>query len=311
MADDKQRLYYGGQAVLEGVMIRGRGSMVVSVRKPDGSIASRTEPLRGLFNGPVRELAFIRGILVLIETLSLGMRAINFSSNIQLGEDEENAAKAGPGLWVSLALALILGSAIFFLGPVLATHWLNAHLPSVYLVVAIEGLIRVGLFIGYIWAVGFLPDIRRVFAYHGAEHKAIHAYEAGEPLTVTSIQRFHPAHPRCGTSFLLVVALVSIVVFVALGDLDFPRLLASRLLFVPVIAGIAYEVIRIGGSYQHVPLVSLLFKPNLWLQSFTTRQPSNEMVEVAISALEGVIAQETALERRGELDADEGAVAIS
>ena len=283
---EEERLYYGGQAVLEGVMIRGRGSMVVSVRRPDGTIASYAERLKGMFTGPIREVAFLRGVLVLIETLALGMRALNFSSNIQLGAEESAARKTGAGMWVSLVLALVVGISIFFLGPVFATNWLHDHLGNPYLVVALEGLLRVGLFVGYIWAIGFLPDIRRVFAYHGAEHKAIHAYENREPLTVESVQRFSAAHPRCGTSFLLVVALVSIFVFAAMGKLELPQLIISRIVFVPIIAAIAYEVIRWGGSYQHVPLVGFLFRPNLALQFFTTRQPDDDMVEVAIHALE-------------------------
>ena len=284
--------------------------MVVSVRKPNGEIANYDEELRGIFSGNLREFAFVRGVLVLIETLALGMRALNFSSNVQLGADESEASKTGPALWISMAIALVFGISIFFLGPVFATNWLHSQIANEYLVVSIEGLLRVLIFIGYIWLIGFLPDIRRVFAYHGAEHKTIHAYEADEPLTVESIQRFSPAHPRCGTSFLLVVALVSVIVFVSLGKLDLPQLLLSRIVFVPVIAAIAYEVIRFGGSFQHIPLVAFLFKPNLGLQWFTTRQPDDGMVEVAIHALQRVIAAEKALERRGELD-DEGVVAIS
>ncbi|MEX2237272.1 MAG: DUF1385 domain-containing protein [Dehalococcoidia bacterium] len=311
MPSRESKLHYGGQAVLEGVMIRGRRSMAVSVRKPDGTISSYQQELKGIFSGPIRELGFIRGILVLIETLTLGMRALNFSSNIQIGADERSASQTGPALWLSAALALTIGGAIFFVGPVLATDWLHAHVGNEYAVVAVEGLLRVALFILYIWAIGFVPDIRRVFAYHGAEHKTIHAYEAGEPLTVESIQRFSPAHPRCGTSFLLVVALVSVVLFVALGRMDLPQLLISRIVFVPIIAGIAYEVIRVGGTYQHIPLVAFLFKPNLFLQWFTTRQPDDAMVEVALDALQKVVAMEKALERSGELAPDEGTVAIS
>ncbi|MPZ22465.1 MAG: DUF1385 domain-containing protein [Dehalococcoidia bacterium] len=311
MAEDDTRLHYGGQAVIEGVMIRGPRSMAVSCRRPDGSIASYSQELKGLFTGHVREMAFVRGILVLAETLVLGIRTLNFSSNIQIGASEEQARQAGASMWASLAFALVVGIAIFFVGPVLATHWLHGHISSPHVVVALEGLLRVGIFVGYIWAIGFVPDVRRVFAYHGAEHKTIHAYEAGQPLTVENIQRFSPAHPRCGTSFLLVVALASIFVFVLLGELDLSRLLLSRILFVPVLAAIAYEVIRVGGGHQHIPLVRFLFRPNLALQSFTTRQPTDDMVEVAVHALERVIATEASMARSGEIEPDEGAVAIS
>jgi uncharacterized protein YqhQ len=310
-ADDNTRLYYGGQAVIEGVMIRGRRSMVVSVRRPDGEIVSYKDQLRGIFSGQFRELAFVRGVLVLIETLTLGMKALNFSSNIQLGADERDARRTGPALWISMAIALTLGIAVFFIGPVLATNWLHSHIANSYLVVAIEGLLRVAIFISYIWAIGFVPDIRRVFAYHGAEHKTIHAYENDQPLTVDSIQRFSPAHPRCGTSFLLIVALVSIFLFVGLGRLELPQLILSRIIFVPVIAAIAYEVIRFGGNFQHIPVVAFLFKPNLELQWFTTRQPDDRMVEVAIDALQRVLAAERELERSGRLEPEEGAVALS
>jgi uncharacterized protein YqhQ len=310
-AEENSRLYYGGQAVIEGVMIRGPRSMVVSVRGPDGQIASYREELKGVFSGRLRDVGFIRGVLVLVETLILGMRALNFSSNIQLGATLSEARRTGPALWISMAIALTMGIGFFFLGPVFATNWLHSRLDNEYLVIAIEGLLRVAIFIGYIWAIGFLPDIRRVFAYHGAEHKTIHAYEHGEPLTVESIQRFSPAHPRCGTSFLLVVALVSIFLFVGLGKLDLPQLIVSRIIFVPVIAAIAYEVIRFGGSFQHIPLIAFLFKPNLDLQWFTTRQPDCGMVEVAIDALQRVIALETVLALGGEPEPDEGAVALS
>jgi uncharacterized protein YqhQ len=310
-AEENSRLYYGGQAVIEGVMIRGPRSMVVSVRGPDGQIASYREELKGVFSGRLRDVGFIRGVLVLVETLILGMRALNFSSNIQLGATLSEARRTGPALWISMAIALTMGIGFFFLGPVFATNWLHSRLDNEYLVIAIEGLLRVAIFIGYIWAIGFLPDIRRVFAYHGAEHKTIHAYEHGEPLTVESIQRFSPAHPRCGTSFLLVVALVSIFLFVGLGKLDLPQLIVSRIIFVPVIAAIAYEVIRFGGSFQHIPLIAFLFKPNLDLQWFTTRQPDSGMVEVAIDALQRVIALETVLALGGEPEPDEGAVALS
>jgi uncharacterized protein YqhQ len=310
-AEENSRLYYGGQAVIEGVMIRGPRSMVVSVRGPDGQIASYREELKGVFSGRLRDVGFIRGVLVLVETLILGMRALNFSSNIQLGATLSEARRTGPALWISMAIALTMGIGFFFLGPVFATNWLHSRLDNEYLVIAIEGLLRVAIFIGYIWAIGFLPDIRRVFAYHGAEHKTIHAYEHGEPLTVESIQRFSPAHPRCGTSFLLVVALVSIFLFVGLGKLDLSQLIVSRIIFVPVIAAIAYEVIRFGGSFQHIPLIAFLFKPNLDLQWFTTRQPDCGMVEVAIDALQRVIALETVLALGGEPEPDEGAVALS
>lgn len=310
-ADDNSRLYYGGQAVIEGVMIRGPRSMVVSVRKPDGEITSYCEELKGLFSSRLRDLGFVRGVLVLIETLALGMRALNFSSNIQLGASEGEARKTGPALWISMAIALTVGIGFFFLGPVFATNWLHSRVDNEYLVVTIEGLLRVLIFIAYIWAIGFLPDIRRVFAYHGAEHKTIHAYENHEPLTVESVQRFSPAHPRCGTSFLLVVALVSVFLFVGLGKLELPQLILSRIVFVPIIAAIAYEVIRFGGSFQHIPVVAFLFKPNLGLQWFTTRQPEDRMVEVAIHALQRVVAAETALALDGEPEPDESAVALS
>lgn len=286
----RRRLYYGGQAVLEGVMIRGRRHMFVACRRPDGTIATYCQRLRGLYSGTLREVPLVRGVLVLIETLSLGMKALAFSSNVALGEEEK---EGGGGIaWVTLSLTLLVAAVAFFVGPVLLARWLDDVVGSGTLVNIIEGLIRVGLFVGYVWAIGFLPDIRRVFAYHGAEHKAIHAYEARAPLTVASVQRFSAAHPRCGTSFLLVVGVVAIVVFVLLGTPVLWWRILSRVVFIPAIAAISYEAIRLGSAWDRHRLVRLLFTPNLALQAFTTRQPEDDQVEVAINALEGLLAAE-------------------
>src|SRR3972149_1109493 len=214
-------LYYGGQALIEGVMIRGPHTAAVACRRPDGEIAVRREALSGLYSGTLRRIPFLRGVIVLWETLALGMRALLFSSNVAMGEEEKEISPlsiAGMGL---TALALV--AVLFFAGPVLLTGWLDNMIESSLLVVTIEGLIRLAILLAYIGFIGLIPDIRRVYAYHGAEHKCIHALEAGDPLEPPSVQRHPTAHVRCGTSFLLTVVVVSVVVFAGLGSPD-PRL---------------------------------------------------------------------------------------
>ena len=193
-----------------------------------------------------------------------------------------------------MVLAFGLAIGLFFLGPVLATRWLQSRLDPDILAVVIEGFLRLFLLLGYLWLIGRLPDVRRIFEYHGAEHKTISAWEAGEPLTVDRVRPFSRAHPRCGTSFLLVVAVVAILLFTALGTPPFWWLLTSRIVLVPVVAAIAYEAIRAGGRYRHRRVVGWLFAPNLWLQSLTTREPGGEQMRVAIVAMEAALAQEAA-----------------
>ena len=284
-----KRVYYGGQAVIEGVMIRGPKTMAIACRRPDGGIATRQETLGGVYSGVVRRIPFLRGVIVLWETLALGMRALMWSSSVQLGEEEEDP---GGSMWVMVVVSLLIVGGIFFAGPLLLADLLHDLLGSDLAVVAVEGLIRLGVIVGYVAAIGLMPDIRRVYQYHGAEHKSIHALEAGDPLEPEYVQRHPTAHVRCGTSFLLTVVVVSVFVFAAVGNPDLWRRVVSRIVLIPAIASIAYELIRLGGAFASNPVTKVLMWPNLALQSITTKPPDDEQVEVALRALKDMLAAE-------------------
>ena len=284
--------YYGGQAVLEGVMIRGRRLVAVAVRRPRGDIALRVETLGGVYSAALRRIPFLRGIVVLWETLALGTRALIFSSNVAL--EEEEGEVSGPMLWVTVGVALAFVIALIFVGPVLVTGLLEDAIDNERLAALVEGVIRLAVLLGYLGLIGLLPDIRRVFAYHGAEHKAINALEHGAPLEVAAVQPYSTAHPRCGTSFLLVVVVVSVVLFVLVGTPPLWQRLLSRVGLVPVIAALSYELIRLGGTFQGNRVVRVIFAPNLWLQRLTTREPDDSQVEVALHALREVLAGDAA-----------------
>jgi len=303
----ERRIYYGGQAVIEGVMIRGPQSMAVACRNPEGVIVTRSELLGGVYAGPVRRIPLLRGVIVMWETLALGLRALVFSSNVALGR-EEDASQSKP-VWSMAIVSLALVAVIFFAGPLLLANWLEDLFNSQLLVILVEGLIRLGVVVGYVGAIGLMPDVRRVYAYHGAEHKTIHAMENGDPLEPSAVQRHPTAHVRCGTSFLLTVVVVSILVFAAVGNPDLWLRIVSRIVLIPVIAAIAYELIRLGGAFESSPITRALMWPNLALQSLTTRQPDDDQVEVAISALKEVLAAEDALQRGAPAVATEAAAA--
>ncbi len=271
-------------------MIRGPRTMAVACRAPGGEIVTRTESLGNLYTGLLRRLPLVRGSIVLWETLALGMRSLMFSSNVALGEEEKEPSQGA--IWGTVLVAVGLMAAIFFAGPVLLAGWLKDILGSGLLVVVIEGLIRLGLIVAYVGLIGLLPDVRRVYAYHGAEHKSIHALEHGDPLEPAYVQRYPTAHVRCGTSFLLTVVVVSVVVFAAVGEPALWLKVASRILLLPVIASISYEVIRLAGTFESSAIVKRLMWPNLALQTLTTRQPDDDQVEVAIRALKEVMAAE-------------------
>ncbi len=273
-------------------MIRGPGSMAVVCRRPDGEMAVHAEELTGLYVGRARRIPLLRGVIILWETMALGMRALFFSSNVALNEDGEGEEMGAGAMWVSAAISLVLVAGVFFAGPVFLAHWLEDMLGNEYVVVAVEGLIRLGLLVAYIALIGLLPDIKRVFAYHGAEHKAIHALEAGDRLEPAAVQRYDKAHVRCGTSFLLTVMVVAIIVFTAFGAPDLWLRVLSRVVLIPVVAGLSYEVIRLSGRYEHTSVVRWLMKPNLALQGLTTREPTDDQVEVAIRALREVMRAE-------------------
>jgi len=296
MTAEQERLiqHYGGQAVIEGVMMRGTRSMAVAVRKPDGGIRVKSESLGGVYVGRVRRIPVIRGVIVLWETLALGMRALVFSSEVAAGMTEEEEKEPSPAyIWVVLGITLVVAAGIFFVAPLLLTGWLSSHMNG-SLVVLVEGVVRLLMLLGYIWAIGFVPDIRRVYAYHGAEHRTINAWEAGAPLEVESVRRFSNEHARCGTAFLLTVAVVSLVVFVLLGTPSWWWRIASRVLLIPAIAAVSYEIIRLSADFRRFRVVRWLSRPSLALQALTTRDPDEGQIEVAIRALREVLATDGA-----------------
>lgn len=292
MAD--KRVYYGGQAVIEGVMIRGPKHLAIACRNPAGEIVVKREPLGGVYAGPVRRIPLIRGAIVMWETLALGIRALTYSSNVALGEDEEELNPAA--VWGTAIFSLSIVAVIFFAGPLLLADFLEDLLGSHLLVIVVEGAIRLGVVIAYVGLIGLLPDVKRIYAYHGAEHKSIHAYEHDDPLEPAYVQKYPTAHVRCGTSFLLTVVVVSIFVFAAVGDQDLWIRILSRILLIPVIASISYEVIRLAGAFEQSPITKIIMWPNLALQMLTTRQPDDDQVWVAIRALNEVLEAEGVIE---------------
>jgi uncharacterized protein YqhQ len=273
---------YGGQAVIEGVMMRGQKAFAIAMRAPDGSIVIHRETLGSVYRSKITKIPFLRGVILLWDALGLGMRALTLSANTQTGEDEK---LEGPALYLTLGISLAIGIGLFFLLPAGLGGLAERNLDwSPWLANLLEGVIRLILLIVYIWAIGFMPDIRRIFGYHGAEHKTINAYEAGAELTPESVARFSLQHPRCGTAFMLTLVLISILVFTALGPLPMFWRLASRVLLIPVLAGIAVEYIRWTANHLDSPLVRFLIKPNLALQALTTREPDLSMLEVAIES---------------------------
>ena len=289
---------YGGQAVIEGVMIRGRNHFSLAVRRGDGSITHAHEPLNTLFTGRIRRVPFLRGGAVLIETLLLGVKALHRSANMamldQTGDSDEEMS--GWAMGVTLGVSLVLGIGIFFILPLLLVKLLDSSIASDLLSNVIEGFLRLAILLGYVWGIGFIKDIRRVYAYHGAEHMAVHAHEAGLPLNVANVRKFGTPHPRCGTAFLLTVVLVSIVIFAFLGRPDFEWRVLSRIALLPVIAGISYEIIRFSGAHQKWSIAQAVAWPGLLLQRLTTRQPDDAQIEVAITAMESAIAADAGQE---------------
>ncbi len=290
----------GGQAVIEGVMMRAPNAWAVAVRRPNGAIEAVRHPLPRLSSrSRWARVPFIRGMLVLGESLTLGFRALSWSAQKAADDDEEPLTRrqvAG-----SMTIALVLFAALFILIPAAIARFAAGE--STLAFNAVEGVVRLVLFIGYIWAIGRSEEIRRVFQYHGAEHMAIHAYEAGEPLSVDSVARYRPEHPRCGTSFLLIVVVFSILVFSLLGRPGWVMLIVSRIVLIPVIAGLAYELLKFSGTRQSDRLGRILAAPGLWLQRLTTGRPEPEMIEVAVTSLLSALDDEqvSEIEDRGPL----------
>jgi len=264
----EKSFHYGGQAVIEGVMIRGREGVAISVRQPNGELSIVNQPLASIYKGRLRDMPFIRGVIALVETLVLGTRSLLYSAQVASAEEGEEKIPTVL-LWGTVAVSLALGIAFFFMVPLFATRYLiDPYIESALLSNIFEGLIRIGIFIAYLKVISLIPDIKKVFAYHGAEHKVVNAYEAGVPLEVESVKNYSTAHARCGTAFLFIVLIIAILI---------------------VIAVISYEIMKFGAAHVNNPVVQILLAPGLLLQSITTREPDDSQIEAAISALSEVI----------------------
>lgn len=302
---------YGGQAVIEGVMMRGKQAFAIAMRAPNSDIVIHEESLGKIYKSRLGKIPFLRGLVMLWDALGLGMRALTISANTQTGEQEK---LEGPQLFFTMGFAILFAISLFFLAPAAIGQFAEnllkpaAAIESAVVEVAtnagtaaawwgnlIEGFVRLAVLIVYIYLISLIPDIRRVFAYHGAEHKTINAFEAGVELTPENVSRFSIEHPRCGTAFLLTLVLVSVLVFALLGPLSMDLRLLSRIIFLPILAGIAYEYIRWTAANLNNPIIKIMVKPNLALQHLTTREPSRDMLEVAIAAFNAVRDREAKL----------------
>ena len=286
------RIRVGGQAVIEGVMMRSPNSMAIAVRRPNGEIVVKRERLNFFSEKKFfSKLPLIRGVINLLSALVLGMKALNFSANQSLEEEKEVSSWT---MGLTFTFALCFGIFLFFLVPLFLTKWLRFAIPMVstsgILFNLVDGIIRLMIFLAYLWTISFFKEIRRIFEYHGAEHKSIFAFESGEALTPDRVKGFSYLHPRCGTSFLLIVMVVSILVFALIPHhLSFGYKVASRVVFIPLIAGLAYEIIRFADQKRERKNMQYFIKPGLWLQRMTAREPSEDQIEVALRALHEVL----------------------
>jgi uncharacterized protein YqhQ len=271
----------GGQAVIEGVMMRAPDAWAVAARRPDGVIEARRHELPALSSrNQLAKVPLLRGIFVLIESLTLGFRALSWSAEKAGGEEEEIGRRE---IILTMVVAIAAALAIFVLGPAFAANWAKGLLgDSAVVFVIVDGALRIFLIVAYIWLIGRNPDIQRVFEYHGAEHKTIHAYENGDPLSVSDIQRYSPRHPRCGTSFIIIVAMVAFVLFLTLAPLPFVWQVLARVALIPVIAGVSYEVLKAAAGR---PWMAWASKPGMWIQAITTKEPDDDQVAVAVASL--------------------------
>lgn len=282
-----QRFYYGGQAVIEGVMMRGQKAIVTAVRRSDGGVVIDTQPLPRLSTSRVRKIPLIRGVVALIESMFLGIKSLLYSANVSM---EEEGEKIPGGLaWGMVAGSLAFAVAFFFIAPLFLTRLLNPYIQSSIVFHLIEGFIRLGFFIAYLRLISLARDIKRVFAYHGAEHKAVNAYEAGVPLDVEAVRKYGTAHVRCGTSFLFAVLIIAIIVFAIIGRPSVQVMVVSRIALIPLIAALGYEVTYFGARHNKNSLVRAFLAPGLWLQELTTREPDDSQLEVALSALKRAV----------------------
>ena len=283
-----RRAQVGGQAVIEGVMMRGVDYWSLAVRRPDDTIGVHHWPLESWMKRyPILKLPIVRGVVALVESLAIGVRALTISANESLGEEQEQLGKKEIGVTLIIAFAFAIG--LFFLAPLFLTGLLRRQLGDGFTFWLIEGLVRVGIFLAYLAIITQIKDLRRVFEYHGAEHMSIHALEHGEELTVDNVAKYKTLHLRCGTSFLLIVLVVSVFVFAFVGRPAWYLLFLSRIVLIPLIAGISYEIIRFAGRHETNSVVRVIMAPGLALQWMTTKPPDHAQIEVAIAALDKII----------------------
>ena len=282
---------YGGQALIEGVLMRGKYALAAAFRKPDGKIEIHTEKLEGIYKNNFFKIPFLRGVVILWDSLVLGMKYLTISANIQAETEEEKVN--GFGLYLAVITALAFALVLFFISPLLISKLIGFFIPlNIVMSNLLEGVARLFIMIAYLMVISRMTEIRRVFSYHGAEHKTINAYEDRAELSVKSVMKYSVQHPRCGTSFLLTLVILSILVFTLIGELTFGMKILSRIFLVPILAMVSYEIIRLMGNLQGNPLVGWLSKPNMALQGLTTREPTPEMVEVAITAFNSLLEME-------------------
>ncbi len=285
----EESFHYGGQAVMEGVMIRGKEGVAISIRQPNGELRITRQPLASIYKGRLREMPLVRGIIAFIEILVLGTQSLLHSAQVASAEERGEKIPAVL-LWGTIVASLALAVALFFMVPLFTTQYLiDPYIDSALLSNVFEGLIRIGIFIAYIKLISLMPDIKRVFAYHGAEHKVVNAYEAGIPLEVESVKNYSTTHARCGTAFLFIVLIVAIFVFSLVGQPTLWIRVLSRIALIPVIAVISYEIMKFAAGRINNKIVRILLAPGLLLQAITTREPDNGQLEAAISALNEVI----------------------
>lgn len=286
----KEKTYVGGQAVIEGVMMRGPEYIATAVRTPSGEITIKKDPVHSLGEKyPILKKPFIRGTIALGESLVYGMKSLSYSAQAA-GEEEQLTTKQ---MAVTMTFSAVLAIIFFLVIPTYGAKFIPGVAESTVRLNIVEGILRLAIFLLYIWGISLTSDIRRVFEYHGAEHKTIWTYEAGEALTVENVKKHSRLHPRCGTNFLLIVMVVSIFVFAFLGWPNLIERIISRIILMPVVAGISYELIRLAGRTEN-PVIQTLVKPGLWLQYLTTREPHADQIEVAIQALEAAKPEEKA-----------------
>ena len=286
---EKQKFNYGGQAVIEGVMIRGNHAVATSVRRPNGEISVDVKPVPSS-SSRSRRIPFIRGVVILGETIVLGIKSLLYSANMAMEEEaEEIPSKA---IWGMIASAIILVVVLFFLAPLFLTNLVNQYMPNTVVFYIVEGLVRIAIFLVYLKLISLMPDIKRVFTYHGAEHKTVNAYEAGMPMEVEAIQKYGTAHARCGTSFLFTVLIIAIILFSFLGRDILWLMIVSRIVLIPVIMGLGYELIYFGARHMNNPVMRTMVAPGLWLQKLTTGEPDDKQIEVAIAAMNRAVAED-------------------